>query len=199
MKEKETESKEQTITFLKDRPTEKKETPPPPQDYSPILDAQRANVLEWARKPVTENEYFTFARLNSRAPFGAATLLVIMDRLSQLKNARYVHNKAYIEAMKEKDEKKRKKLIKEIEIDARDFHLDQSLSNDTFHEFIKKVFSGTVAVSGHRGKELLTTIKDMNRPQGGGMGFLAPLFGNKDVEPSSPEEIPILPDEMTIE
>ncbi|MHA1228830.1 MAG: hypothetical protein ACTSPV_19065, partial [Candidatus Hodarchaeales archaeon] len=99
------------------------------------------------------------------ASFGI--FLDIMDRVAQLKYAKF----------KDKN-------------DLRDFEIDNTIVNKEARLMVVEIVKASAGISGTRVKEVLDTVKNMNRPSSP-FGILGRVMNQAQNELDIPEEVPV--------
>lgn len=156
-----------------------------PKDDS-ILDTRRAEMLEWATTPPTEQGKLTSARLTAIQPYALSVLRTNLNYWEQLSNARFL-------MPKEKDEEfdPKKHLPEGIKFDPRiHYVIDETMDCEFGMQLIDYLCAGSCGIAGHRAKIVMETTRDIGRPQTSLLGNLGALMAGKDQEMDQPEEVP---------
>lgn len=161
-----------------------KENEPPKGDT--ILDTYRAQMLEWATTPPTEQGKLTSARLTPIQPYALSVLRTNLNYWEQLSHAKFLvpHNEN--ETFDPK-----KHIPKDTPFDPRiHYVIDETMDCEFGMQLIDYLCAGSCGVSANRAKIVMETTRDIGRPQTGMFGALGDLFRRKDEELDQPEEVP---------
>lgn len=160
------------------------EKEPPKGDT--ILDTRRAEMLEWATTPPTEQGKLTSARLTPVQPYALSVLRTNLNYWEQLSNATFL-----VKRKDSEDFDPKKHIPDGQEFDPRiHWVIKEDMDCEFGKQLIDYLLAGSCAVSANRAKIVMETTRDIGRPQTGMFGALGDLFRRKDEELDQPEEVP---------
>lgn len=161
-----------------------------PKDDPPkgdtVLDTTRAQMLEWATTPPTEQGKLTSARLTPIQPYALSVLRTNLNYWEQLSNARFL-----VPCKKDETFDPKKHISPHETFDPRiHYVIDETMDCEFGMQLIDYLCAGSCGVGANRAKIVMETTRDIGRPQTGMFGALGDLFRRKDEELDQPEEVP---------
>ncbi|MFX0087783.1 MAG: hypothetical protein ACFFAU_19180 [Candidatus Hodarchaeota archaeon] len=159
------------------------ETPP---RGDTVLDTKRADMLEWATTPPTEQGKLTSARLTPIQPYALSVLRTNLNYWEQLSHVRFLIPKPDTEEFNPAVH-----IPEGQQFDPRiHWIIDETMDCEFGKQLIDYLLAGSCGVGANRAKIVMETTRDIGRPQTGIFGALGELFRQKDQELEQPEEVP---------
>ena len=145
------------------------------QDFHPLVDKAKAEMIKWAHRPKTKQDIRTFASISDRLVFLFASVQSINDYQKQILESPLIINGMPLNVFEEMIKKDPSlDVVESVSID-----LDKKLKDEAMESLIEEMLLLSVAADNRAGK-LIEMAKQMNRPSFNPMAMLGGLMANSN-------------------